>query len=173
MIKYVPQFTSVVMEEIPDRVSLAVEISNCRGNCPGCHSPFLKDDIGRELTPEIIAGLVGDNFGVNCFLFLGEGQDPETLVRLAAYVRTLGLQPALYSGREEVEDAYWEVFDYVKVGPYVADLGPLNEPTTNQRLYRRLAPGEVPPLGYDVVYHRPQPFLDITPRFWRRGLEQR
>ena len=173
MIKYVPQFTSVVLEEIPDRVSLAVEISNCRGHCPGCHSPFLKDDIGRELTPEIIAGLVGDNFGVNCFLFLGEGQDPDELVKLAAYVRTLGLQPALYSGRYEVEDSYWEVFDYVKVGPYVAEQGPLNEPTTNQRLYRRLQPGEVPPLGYDVVYHDMHAFLDITPRFWRRGLETR
>ena len=38
--------TSVVMEEIPDRVTLAVDISNCRGQCVGCHSPFLKEDIG-------------------------------------------------------------------------------------------------------------------------------
>ena len=95
MIKYVPKLTSVVMEEIPDRVTLAVEISNCRGNCAGCHSPFLKQDIGLELTPEIITALVGDNFGVNCFLFLGEGQDPEALLRLARHVHTLGLQAAV------------------------------------------------------------------------------
>ena len=173
MIKYVPKLTSVVMEEIPDRVTLAVEISNCRGNCPGCHSPFLKEDIGQELTPEIITALVGDNFGVNCFLFLGEGQDPEALLALARHARTLGVQPALYSGRSEVEESYWDVFDYVKVGPYVAELGPLNEPTTNQRLYRRLAPGEVPPVGYDTIYHNGAAFLDITPRFWRRGVETR
>ena len=49
MIKYVPQMTSVVIEEIPDRVTLAVDISNCQGNCVGCHSPFLKEDIGEEL----------------------------------------------------------------------------------------------------------------------------
>ena len=72
--------TSVVLEEIPDRVSLAVDISNCRGNCVGCHSPFLKKNIGRELTPEVIDRLVADNFGVNCFLFLGEGRDPEELL---------------------------------------------------------------------------------------------
>ena len=95
--------TSVVLEEIPDRVSLAVDISNCRGNCEGCHSPFLKKDIGRELTPEVIDALVKDNFGVNCFLFLGEGRDPETLLELADHVRQLGLQAAVYSGREEVE----------------------------------------------------------------------
>ena len=173
MIKYVPSLTSVVMEEIPDRVTLAVEISSCRGNCEGCHSPFLRQDIGDPLTPEIITALVADNFGVNCFLFLGEGQDPETLLALARHVRTLGLQAAVYSGRSEVEDVFWEVFDYVKLGPYVREKGPLNEPTTNQRLYRLLPPEEVPPVGGEVVYHGPRAFLDITPRFWRRGIETR
>ena len=76
MIKYVPEMTSVVLEEIPDRVTLAVDIANCRGNCVDCHSPFLKEDIGEELTPEIISQLVSDNFGIDCFLFLGEGRDP-------------------------------------------------------------------------------------------------
>ena len=95
--------TSVVLEEIPDRVSLAVDISNCRGNCVGCHSPFLKLDIGEELTPEIADALIADNFGVNCFLFLGEGRDPEALLALAAHIRSAhpALELALYSGREE------------------------------------------------------------------------
>ena len=144
--------TSVVLEEIPDRVSLAVEISNCRGNCIGCHSPFLKKDIGRELTQEVIDALVKDNFGVNCFLFLGEGRDPEALLDLADHVRSLGLEAAVYSGREVVEDIFWDHFDYIKVGPYKQEFGPLNHPTTNQRLYK-------------VVEGRPQ---DITDRFWRK-----
>ena len=63
MIKYVPEMTSVVLEEIPDRVSLAVDISNCRGNCEGCHSPFLKKDIGRELTADVIDALVATTLG--------------------------------------------------------------------------------------------------------------
>ena len=140
--------TSVVMEEIPDRVSLAVDISNCRGNCVGCHSPFLKQDVGEELTAEIIDRLVADNFGVNCFLFLGEGQDPQAILFLAAHVRELGLDVALYSGREEVEDEVWEAFDYLKLGPYRPECGPLNKRTTNQRLYHH---GK-----------------DITERFWKR-----
>ena len=155
MIKYVPEMTSVVLEEIPDRVSLAVDISNCRGNCAGCHSPFLKEDIGEELTPQVIDALVADNFGVNCFLFLGEGRDPQALLALAAHVHALGLEAALYSGREQVEEPFWEAFDYIKLGPYRPECGPLNKPTTNQRLYRIAA-------GVRE---------DITARFWHRGLE--
>lgn len=144
--------TSVVLEEIPDRVSLAVDISNCRGNCIGCHSPFLKKDIGRELTPAVIDALVADNFGVNCFLFLGEGRDPEALLDLADYVRSKGLLAAVYSGREKVEDIFWNHFDYIKLGPYKEAFGPLNNPSTNQRLFA-LLDGR---------------WKDITYRFWRK-----
>ena len=153
MIKYVPGMTNVVLEEIPDRVTLAVDISNCQGNCIGCHSPFLKRDIGEELTHEKIAALIADNFGVNCFLLLGEGKDPEALLRIAEHLRVHhpDLERAVYSGRPEVEPEIYAAFDYVKVGPYVAELGPLNERTTNQRLY----------------YHRE----DITARFWRKGID--
>ena len=174
MIKYVPEMTSVVMEEIPDHVTLAVDISNCRGNCVGCHSPFLKEDVGEELTPEIISGLVADNFGVDCFLFLGEGRDPQRLLELAAHVRSLGMIPALYSGRREVDGDVWEAFDYVKVGPYIPDNGPLNNPQTNQRLYRVLSPDEKAPEGTEFRMRASgRRFVDITPRFWHRGLEAR
>jgi len=44
------------------------------------------------------------------------------------------------------------VFDYIKLGPYIAHLGCLKERTTNQRLYKRAS-------GDD--------FTDITSRFWK------
>ena len=150
MIKYIPELTDVVMEEVPDRVTLAVEIPNCQGSCPGCHSSFLKLDLGKELTEAEADRLVEDNFGVNCFLFLGEGNDHEALMKLAAHLRTTHpeLELALYSGRQEVEEEIYEAFDFVKVGPYVEALGPLSEASTNQRMY----------------YHRE----DITSRFWHK-----
>ena len=155
MIKYVPELTDVVLEEIPDKVTLAVEISNCRGSCIGCHSPFLKQDIGVELTPDAVDRLIADNFGVNCFLLLGEGKDPEALLRIAEHLRVHhpDLERAVYSGRPEVEPEIYAAFDYVKVGPYVAELGPLNERTTNQRLYRNT---------YNDAWE------DITSRFWKK-----
>lgn len=160
MLKYLPSMTSVVNEEIPDRLTLAVDISNCQGSCVGCHSPFLKTDIGEELTEDAVGSLVSDNFGVDCFLFLGEGNDLRALLSLASFVRSLGLAAALYSGRAEVEAEVYRAFDYVKVGPYIESLGPLDAPTTNQRLYKvSLDPSA--PEGYSLT--------DITSRFWRKG----
>ena len=154
MIKYVPELTDIVLEEIPDKVTLAVEISNCRGSCPGCHTPFLQQDLGEELTPAVVDALIASNFGVNCFLLLGEGKDKDALLRIAEHLRKAhpGIERAVYSGRTEVEPEIYAAFDYVKVGPYIAERGPLNKPTTNQRLYHH---GE-----------------DITARFWHRGLDK-
>jgi len=109
---------------------------------------------------------------VDCFLFLGEGRDPERLLELASHVRSLGLIPALYSGRREVDGPYWEVFDYIKVGPYIPENGPLNNPLTNQRLYRALGAEEKAPEGVEFRMRASgRRFVDITSRFWHRGLE--
>lgn len=157
MIKYVPEMTSVVMEEIPDMVCLAVDISNCLGQCEGCHSPFLMDNIGRELTPAVVDALISDNFGVNCFLLLGEGNDQKAFLDLARYVKSAhkDLALAIYSGRTEVDDEFYSLFDYVKVGPYIPSRGPLNNRNTNQRLYH-IVKGQK---------------IDITSRFWHHGID--
>ena len=157
MIKYVPQATSVVLEEIPGKVSLAVDVSNCPLRCPGCHSPFLQTNVGEELTTEIIDELLADNFGVNCFLFFGEGQDDASFLDLAWHIRDNhpDIEIALYSGRTEVPNTYWRVFNYIKLGPYIEKLGPLNHRTTNQRLYK--------------VENRKR--IDITHLIWERGID--
>ena len=159
--------TSVVLEEIPDKVTLAVEISNCQGNCVGCHSPFLRDNVGCELTPQEVNELIDANYGINCFLFLGEGNDREALEKIANHIRNrYNLKLALYSGRTEVEPELYDIFDYVKVGPYIAQYGPLNKKTTNQRLYvvEHNLPAD-PAMGVDSGNNRIE---DITYRFWRK-----
>ena len=162
MIKYVPKMTNVVLEEIPDMLTLAIDISNCTGLCEGCHSPFLRLDVGEELTHSAIDSLISANFGINCFLFLGEGNDHQALMEAASYIRESypSLALGLYSGRESLEDEIWQVFDYVKVGPFRPSCGPLNKQTTNQRLYKltRNPDGSVTR-------------TDITSRFWRRGID--
>ena len=52
MLKYVN--TGVVFQEIPDEVTLAINISNCPCRCPGCHSHYLWEDIGT-LMPLMIS----------------------------------------------------------------------------------------------------------------------
>ncbi len=150
MIKY--KNYMVVFEEIPDKVTLAVNITNCQNRCVGCHSPELRNDIGSELTESKIDKMINENDGVNCFLFMGEGNDRETLIKLANYVKeNYNLDVALYSGRDKVEYDFLQVFDYVKVGPYIEEYGPLNKKTTNQRMYKIVNNGE---------------FVDITSEFW-------
>jgi anaerobic ribonucleoside-triphosphate reductase activating protein len=115
------------------------------------------DNIGRELTPEVVDALISDNFGVNCFLLLGEGNDQKAFLDLARYVKSAhkDLALAIYSGRVEVEDEFYSLFDYVKVGPYLPSKGPLNNRNTNQRLYH-------------IVNGRK---MDITSRFWHHGID--
>ena len=142
----------IVFEEIPDRVSLAVNITNCQNNCIGCHSPELRLNNGEELTEGIIDKLIKENYGIDCFLFMGEGKDRGRLLELAKYIkRNYDLKAAIYSGRNDVEFDFYEVFDYVKVGEYKKEFGPLNSPTTNQRLYRMSEKGKE----------------DITYLFWK------
>lgn len=130
--------TMVVFEEIPDKISLAVNMTNCQNKCVGCHSPQLRKDIGKELTEEVVDELIKENEGINCFLFMGEGNDKDSLIKMARYIKEkyVSLSLAIYSGRDNVEDDFYELFDYVKIGPYIAKFGPLNKDTTNQRLLK-------------------------------------
>ena len=151
MIKYKDYY--IVFEEIPDKLTLAVNITNCQNRCVGCHSPELRKDIGPELTESEIDKMIKENDGVNCFLFMGEGNDRETLIRLANYVKeNYNLDVALYSGRDKAEYDFLKVFDYIKIGPYIEKYGPLNKETTNQHLYKIV----------DGVRN------DITYKFWRK-----
>ena len=87
MIKYVE--TKVVFQEVPDKISLAINISNCQHNCKGCHSPYLRTDTGNELNEESIERLISENKGINCVLFMGEGNDIESLMNMSKYIQNV------------------------------------------------------------------------------------
>lgn len=145
----------VCMSEIPDHISLGISITNCTGRCEGCHSPWLREDIGEELTESVLDELIKKNDGINCVLFLGEGKDNERILELGRYVRNKypSLKTAIYSGRSNVEDEYYKVFDFIKIGAYNANYGPLNKRTTNQILLE---------VDRETGLRK-----DITSRFWR------
>lgn len=147
----------IVFQEIPDEVTLAVNLSGCPNRCPGCHSPHLQGDTGRVLDEAELRALL-DRYGrsVTCLCFMGGDAAPHEIARLAECVRRLqpGLRTGWYSGRDELpEGLRIRSFDYVKLGRWIADRGPLSAPTTNQRLYRVHADGTTE---------------DITDRFRRR-----
>lgn len=139
MIKYVPEDTSVVFSEIPDEVTLAINISNCTNRCKGCHTPYLQTDTGKELSYSDIDELISANAGITCVCLMGEGNDKEAFFKVAQYIATnyKNVKLAVYSGRENVENWYSEVFNYVKLGRYDERYGAINEKNTNQRLYMK------------------------------------
>ena len=140
MLKYVD--TKVVFQEVPDEVTLAINISNCPCHCEGCHSPYLAEDIGTELTIEELVRLGTETEGITCIAFMGGDADPKGVNQLAQYIHETYpmFKVAWYSGRIRVPRVVNKFdFDYIKVGPYIAHLGCLKNPTTNQRLYKKIS----------------------------------
>ena len=97
MIKYYNAM--VVFEEIPNEITLAINITNCPCHCKGCHSKFLWEDVGTELDGYAIDDLVKKNNGVTCVCFMGGDADVSKLYHFAAYVHSrYGLKVAWYTG---------------------------------------------------------------------------
>lgn len=121
--------------EVPDEVSLIYTISGCPLRCPGCHSADLRNpDIGEFLTMESLSRTLARYDGLaTCLCFLGGEWQPDALIGLLALARRRGYATCLYTGRETVDDAIARHLDYLKLGPYLAALGGLDSPGTNQR----------------------------------------
>ena len=136
MIKYFE--TLVTFAEIPDEITLCINITNCPCNCNGCHSSYLSKDIGEELNNDVLDKLISDNSGISCIAFMGGDSSPKEINDLAKYVKDkYPISVAWYSGRQELsKDINLDNFDYIKLGPYIKELGPLTSKTTNQRLYQ-------------------------------------
>ena len=170
MLKYTD--TQVVFEEIPDEITLAINISNCPHHCPGCHSPYLRENIGEELYGETLIDLIEKNNGITCVLFMGEGRDEESLFRLIDLIRHFygkSIKIGLYTGGNDASPFLWENLDYIKLGPYIEERGPLNKETTNQRLYKRTGGEHLDSVLVNGKRH--SPWIDITYRFWKKGTE--
>ena len=133
MLKYVD--SKVVFAEIPDEITLAINISNCPCHCEGCHSPYLADDIGEPLDLQHLTDLIDSSRGISCVCIMGGDANPRAVDDIAQDIKEYyqELKVAWYSGRQELsKEIELENFNYIKLGPYIKDKGPLNCRTTNQ-----------------------------------------
>ena len=135
--KYVS--TQITFQEIPGLVTRCFSISNCGGTCAGCHSPELQEDRGEELTVDIIDKyLKEDKDTVDCYVFLGDGRDCTEMIKILTHCKNNNMKTCLYLGHNNVFPVYFIYLDYIKVGCYRQDLGGLNSPTTNQRMFKNI-----------------------------------
>ena len=131
----------VVFQEVPGEVSLSFSVSGCNLKCHGCHSAFTWDaEYGEPLTTEVlIENLNKYKDLITCVLFFGGEWRTDYLLKLFSIVKDRGLKVALYTGSEvfELDHSLVDTCDLLKVGRYVAELGGLQSPSTNQRFLRR------------------------------------
>ena len=137
MLKYLD--TQVVFQEIPDEITLAINITNCPIHCPDCHSKDLWKDIGKDLSQRALERLISENSGISCVCFMGGDSEPETIPLLAEVVKRKNpkLKVGWYSGKEHFPSFDLNNLDYIKVGPYIKEYGGLDSPKTNQKLFKK------------------------------------
>ena len=163
---------SIVLEEVPDEISLAINISGCPHKCEGCHSKYLWKDDGEILEDNLDKLL--DKYGdyITCVCFMGGDQDLIQLWYCCKKVKERGLKVCIYTGYDTMlpfahlsffSNSYMDngFVDYIKTGRYHKYFGGLNNKSTNQRMYRILDKDNM----IDGLR-----FKDITYRF-QRGLK--
>lgn len=155
MLKYTTE--QIVFSEIPDEITLAINISNCPIHCPGCHSKELWSDIGVPLFDEILMEMLQRYEAVTCVCFMGGDAEPLEVNELSKFVHNFyggKIKTAWYSGRDNWP-TFVPDFDYIKIGSYDEKKGPINVKTTNQKL------GKI--IKDEDCWH----IEDITYKFWK------
>ena len=157
MLKYL--FCKEVFREIPGEISLGLSISGCQIHCKGCHSRELWEDKGTPLDVETLCGLLNQHQGITCLLLLGGESDIDAITELFMYAHKR-VKTAWYCGLDVLPKNYLgilEYLDYLKLGHFDMELGGLNSPTTNQRLY--------------MLEHQGNSYrqTDITHLFWNHA----
>lgn len=138
---------AISFQEVPDEISLVLNISNCGLSCDGCHSPELQKDIGTVLTTEFLDSLIEKHSQyITCLCFMGgyRPNDFKGLYDLIYHLRSkkTNLKLALYTGYNLDFDLMSTLMlDYIKAGPYIKNLGGLNSKETNQRMFYRTRSG--------------------------------
>ena len=129
----------IVFQEIPDEVTLAINISNCPNRCKGCHSAYLMEDVGDLLTEESLSALL-QKYGsaATCVCFMGGDAEPMEggasrkigytvlpvyqvgTVRRKSWRLEIGAyQPASLSHRAGKDGRYYLPFQTVTVNRYL------------------------------------------------------
>lgn len=144
MLKYTD--TEVVFKEVPDEITLAINLSNCPIHCSGCHSPHLWEDIGDELNENSIKSLIESHPGISCVSLMGGDLYPKEVSDIFQYVKNTfkDIKTSWYSGRNIIsKEIDLKNFDFIKIGPYIESLGGLEKKTTNQIMYKITNSGEL------------------------------
>ena len=136
----------IVLQEVPDEISLAINISGCPHKCEGCHSQYLWEYEGEYLKDYF--DKIIDTFKtlITCVCFMGGEQNIEELLEYLKYIKSIGLSTCLYSGCDSIDDvqSLLPYLDWFKCGRYEESLRTDNNiqygiklATSNQHIYKK------------------------------------
>ncbi len=130
-------YEDIVWIEVPGEISLAYQFSGCPIRCKGCHSAdSWKVNTGQLLSIDYFRQrLTQYNNLITCVLFMGGEWHPDALLSYLELAKKANLKTCLYTGldQEQVPTQLLTQLDYLKTGPWIAELGGLDQATTNQR----------------------------------------
>lgn len=143
---------SIVFQEVPDEISLAINVSGCPHKCEGCHSSYLWDYNGDYLKDDLESIIYKYIDYISCVCFMGGDQNQIELLEELKWIKEHNIKTCLYSGIDDISEISILIpeLDYVKIGHYTKELGGLQSKTTNQRMYKKID----------------SKLIDITKRFW-------
>lgn len=141
--------------EVPGETCLNLHIAECQNRCCGCFSKELWESTNEPLFDCCIKLTIAYLKQISCVCFLGEGKNEDEehseFHHLCNILHRLHLKTCLYSGRDCTIEGWMDCFDYIKVGSYNPDRGPISCSSTNQRIFRKTDNG----------------YQDITSLLWR------
>ena len=147
---------SIVFQEIPNEVTLAINISGCPHKCEGCHSQHLWEYKGNYISDDLESLIQKYKDLITCVCFMGGDQNQTELLNLLIKIQRHGLKTALYTGVDFFDNLSTKIIsnlNYCKIGHYDNNCGGLNNPKTNQRMF----------VWDETIYK----WKDITYKFWK------
>ena len=133
---------SIVFQEVPDEVTLAINISGCPHKCEGCHSKYLWEYEGNYISSDLYDLIENYKGLITCVCFMGGDQNLNELYVLMQIVQCANLKVALYTGTSDPHIISYIMslpVDYIKYGSYIEQYGAINKKTTNQVMLKRNA----------------------------------
>ena len=136
----------VTLQEVPNEISLVINISGCPYKCKGCHSQYLWEYDGEYISKELKDILDFYEGMITCVCFMGGNQNTQELLEHLKAIKKKNLKTCLYSGCESLNDV--EILlphlDWVKIGRYNESFRTddniqygIKLATSNQHIYKK------------------------------------
>ena len=130
-----------------DGVAYEIYLSGCTKHCKNCHNPEMQDfNYGNPLdTENLLKDIKNNSSWIDIISFLGGDpldQNSYDFMRLASVIK-IGFPEKklwLFTGNVEEQIPLWvkEMFDVIKVGPYIEELRQDGFPaSSNQKILKK------------------------------------